>query len=143
MVQDFSFAQRSPVAGSIGTECGQLAVSTTNTEPSGGAAFRNTPSAGDAEVALTMDGHPTNIQLAIDWVQQGEYLKGFNVKPTRLTGTLAAAGDLVTTSRPFPADDGAGSVVWEKPADGRLRFVVGGPPGTALGLRYVVLTCDR
>jgi hypothetical protein len=49
----------------------------------------------------------------------------------------------VTTSRPFPADDGAGTLIWEKLADTRLRFVAGGPPGTAVGLRYVVLTCDR
>jgi hypothetical protein len=142
-IQDFSFAQGPPVAGSIGTACGRITLSTTHAEPIGGASFRNIPSAGDAEVMLTLDGRPTSIELAIDWVQQGEYLKDFSVQPTRLTGTLVGRDALVTTGRPYPADDGAGTLIWDRPRDARLRFVVGGPPGTALGLRHIVLTCDR
>jgi hypothetical protein len=142
-IQDFSFAQGPPIAGSTGTECGRITLSTTHAEPMGGASFRNIPSAGDAEVILTLDGHPTSIELAIDWVRADEYLKDFSVQPTRVTGTLVARDALVTTVRPYPADDGAGTLVWEKLRDARLRFVVGGPPGTALGLRHLVLTCDR
>jgi hypothetical protein len=141
--QDFSFAQSATVSGSVRTTCGQITLSTTKTEPIGGSAFRNVPSVGDAEVTLTFDGTPDEIQVAIEWVQQGEYLKDFSVMPSRLTGTLATWGKQVTTTRPFPADDGAGTLIWDKLGDRQLRFVVGGPPGTALSIHHIMLACER
>jgi hypothetical protein len=33
--------------------------------------------------------------------------------------------------------------VWDHLAQPQLRFVLGGPPGTAVGVRYLLLNCER
>ena len=129
------------MSGSVMTACGRVSFSTTNTEVMRGFAFRNIPSAGDAEIHVTFDEPLTELSLSVGWVQRGEYLARFSIPPTSVSGTLVRQGAAITTSRPYPADDGRGDVLWLNPPSSGVSFVLGGPPGTAIGIDGFDVVC--
>ena len=140
---DFSFVNGVPVSGTRLTACGKLTVSTTNTERFGTGSFRNDLSGKDAKVALTFDRPIRTFDLAVSYVRADEYLAGFNVEtPQRLSGTLTqTANGRVTTSHPFPADDGAGSLSWLNLQTREVELVVGGPRGSAIAIDAFFVAC--
>jgi hypothetical protein len=140
---DSSFSPRSYLSGEVFTACGPVTLLATNSESMQGASFRNVPSAGDAEIRLSFTRPPSEVHVAVSWVRADEYLKGFNVAPIALSETLVLNGDRVTTTRPFPADDGAGTLSWLDFHKTDLRFVIGGPPGTALAIDSFSVVCDQ
>jgi len=140
-LRDFSFGHGTPFLGSTPTDCGPLTLSTTNTEPFASASFRNNLSGNKATVKLEFPHPIAEFHLAVSYVRSDEYLAGFNVQPSKVSGTLVQGPDRVSTSQAFPADDGAGMLSWLGLNTEKLEFVVGGPPGTALALDGFQVSC--
>jgi hypothetical protein len=142
-MNDFSFGKGAPFEGSTSTECGPLTLSSKNTEPFGMSSFRNNPSGKAATVTVKFSRPIREFRLAVSYVRSDEYLGGFSVAPSGVSGTLTQGATRVSTSRPSMADDGAGTIVWSNLHTDVLTFEVGGPPGTALAMDTFMVDCDR
>jgi hypothetical protein len=140
-VRDFSFAQGSPFGGSTPTECGELTVSSTNTEPVGRASFRKNHSGSEAAVTFKFAKPIHRFRLKASNVHSDEYLGDFNLVPTEISGTLTLSGGRVSTSRPRPAD-GAGIVSWFGASLSTLTFTISGPTSSALAIDGFAVECE-
>ena len=138
---DFSFLHGAPVEGTRLTACGRLTLSSTNTERAGIVSFRNRPAGPAAVVRFAFDRPIHQFELTVSHVRADERLSGFNVEsPTKLSGTLVETADgQVTTSRPQPADDGAGTLTWPELETREISFAIGGAAGSVVSVdRFAV-----
>ena len=141
ILKNFSFGKGRPAfSGEASIGCGTLNVVALNAEPFG-QGFRNTPNGDTAQVSLRFSKPVRQIDLGLSFVRSDEYLTEFNVRPASVSNTLALTADRVTTTRPFPSDDGAGIVTWQNVDRTEITFSIGGPPGTALAIDGFRVEC--
>lgn len=138
--EPWAFGRGTPVQGSGPSECGELTLSTTNTEPWGDDAFRNTPSGAPSVVVVTFSRSITEFHLNVKLTGPKAYITGFNVPPSRVTGRVQFENKEVRL--PKGADEGTAVLSWIGVRADALSWVMGGKErATVLSDGYAV-ECD-
>ena len=138
----FEFGNGRPFTGSVETACGIMTLVSTNTEPYRNTSFRDLLNGDEAEIRLTFEKPVRSFHLKVNYIRADEYLDGFNIPPTVLSGTLMREGSRVTTNLAFPSDRGSGIISWHDINTTSLSFVLGGPAGTALAVEGYTMECE-
>lgn len=138
--EPWAFGRGTPVAGSGPSECGELTLSTTNTEPWGDDAFRTTPSGAPSVVVVTFARSITAFHLNVKLTGPRAYITGFNVPPSRVTGRVQFENKEVRL--PKDTEEGTAVLSWIGVHTDALSWVMGGKErATVLSEGYAV-ECD-
>lgn len=122
--EPWAFASGAPFGGSGPSECGELSLSTTNTEPWGDDAFRNVPAGAPAVVIVTFSQPITAFHVAVKLSGAKAYVTGFNLAPTRVSGRVSF--DNKEVRLPKGVDEGTAVLSWVGIRADALSWVIGG-----------------
>ena len=119
----WGFGRGSPFAGTGKTACGELTLTSTNTEPWGDGGFRSVPGGDPAVVILTFSGPVSALHLSARLSGSKAYLAGFGVRPSRVVG---AEFDGKAVRVPEGADASTALLSWFGLDADALALVMGG-----------------
>lgn len=120
----WSFLGGVPVTGSGQAGCGELTLTTTNTEPWGDGMFRNSPNDSPSVVVVTFSGRAKSFHVSARLSGKKAYIKGFNVAPTHVGGLADFDGQRVQT--PKGIDQSTVMLSWVNTHANAFSWVVGG-----------------
>lgn len=138
--EPWAFASGAPFGGSGPSECGELSLSTTNTEPWGDDAFRNVPSGAPAVVIVTFSKPFRAFHVAVKLSGAKAYVTGFNVPPTRVSGRVSFENNEVRL--PKGVEEGTAVFTWTGIRSDALSWVMGGKERATVLSDGYALTCD-
>jgi hypothetical protein len=136
----WDFAAGAPFGGNGDAGCASVTLSTTNTEPWGDGAFRNTPDGGPAVVIVTFAGRVKGFHLSATLSGRKAYLQGFNVAPTGVSGRADFDGQRVQTPNGVP--ESTVMLSWADLNSDALSWVVGGQDRHTVLLDGYRVDCD-
>jgi len=122
--EPWAFGSGAPFSGSGPSECGDLTLSTTNTEPWGDDAFRNVPGGATAVVIVTFSKPVSAFYVSMKLSGEKAYVTGFNVPPTRVTGRVSFERQEVRL--PKGVQEGNAVLSWVGVRADALSWVAGG-----------------
>ena len=123
-IRSWGFGSGAPFIGSGETVCGEVTLTSTNTEPWGDGAFRNVPGGDPAVVILTFTGSVSSFHLRARLSGAKAYLAGFGVPPSRVIGGARFDGKEVRMPR--GADESTVLLSWFGLRVDALAMILGG-----------------
>jgi hypothetical protein len=138
--EPWAFASGMPFGGSGPSECGQLSLSTTNTEPWGDDAFRNVPAGAPSVVIVTFSQPITAFHVTVNLAGAKAYVTGFNVPPTRVSGRVAFEDNEVRL--PKGVEEGTAVLSWIGPRADALSWVIGGKERATVMSNGYAVACE-
>ena len=128
VTSDFSFGSGTPFGGTVTVGGIDVILTTTNTQPFGGASFRDLLNTDPSLVTFEFSAPVSEFSLTISRVlPPDEFLTNFNIgNPTSLTGDLINVGGDITSSK--PGDFGTGSLFWSGINTSVISFTIGNDP---------------
>lgn len=138
--EPWAFAKGAPFQGSGPSECGEVTLTTTNTEPWGDEAFRNVPGAPPAVVVVTFAKPIASFYVKVKLSGAKAYVTGFNVPPTRVAGPVVFDGKQVQL--PNDTDEGVAVLGWVGLRADAISWVVGGKDRATVLSDGYALECE-